>query len=154
MCCVATSEDSWLTRACLIVCDLKTSAIRRPRPCLGCWATGKIMCVRTYVCTLYRLFTKDVHFIKYFDFDLLRFEVRPCPETLQCSCGKIIYFAHNGKQEEAILKMLMTIKINLLASSTECFCDGPIPCPEKSYQVCVCHWGWSVATITLYTYNE
>jgi hypothetical protein len=33
-------------------------------------------------------------------------------------------------------------------------CDGPFPRPEESYRVYVCHWVWSGATITLYTYNE
>ena len=41
-------------------------------------------------------------------------------------------------------------------------CDGPIPCPEESYPVCVwvcvcvcvCHWVWLGATITIYTHEE
>jgi hypothetical protein len=34
------------------------------------------------------------------------------------------------------------------------FCTGPIPRPEESYRVRVCHWVWSGATITVYTYND
>ena len=31
-------------------------------------------------------------------------------------------------------------------------CDGPIPRPEDSYRVCMCHWVWLGTTVTPYTY--
>ena len=33
-------------------------------------------------------------------------------------------------------------------------CNKPIPGPEESYLVCMCHWVRSAATETVYTYSE
>jgi hypothetical protein len=41
------SEEAYRLCECVIVCDLETSRMRRPRPELGCCATGKKSCITT-----------------------------------------------------------------------------------------------------------
>jgi hypothetical protein len=48
---ITRPEESYRLCVCLIVCDLETSAVRRPGPDLGCCASGKESCFGTRVVT-------------------------------------------------------------------------------------------------------
>jgi hypothetical protein len=45
---ITRSEESYRMCVWLIVCDLETSTVRRPRPELGCCATGKEYCIHIW----------------------------------------------------------------------------------------------------------
>jgi hypothetical protein len=42
---ISRTEGSYRVCVCLIVCDVETLTIRRPKPALGCCATEKIVVV-------------------------------------------------------------------------------------------------------------
>ena len=62
--------------------------------------------------------------------------LRPCgPSLVEIACSNLVRGINIS-----LLLMLFAVPLR-----------WPIPRPEETYLVCVCHWVWSGATITLYT---